>query len=280
MGNRYGIPRYLYTKPLTYGLEQRTQKVDLFPDLSCQNALRLKSRELDAALLSPIDYARNSNEYLMVPNICVSSTGNRTMLLHFRKGLRTINSIAADIGLISELVLAKIILIEKYDTNPQFVPMAPASPASRPDVTAMLAKADAALLVGGPTLSSSRETECAIDLVEEWVDLTDLPYVHAIWLSHRNSLAPSNLYVLRRSCDEGRRHLRDIALVASKEGQGTPEECEAYLASLDFNLDEAAIESLSEFCRYAFYHGILGEVPEIRFYPPELDPGIHSNSVA
>lgn len=278
MGNRYGIPRYLYTKPLTYGLEQGSQKVDLFTDLSSQNALRLKSRELDAALLSPIDYARNSDEYLVVPNICVSSTGNHTILLHFREGLRKINTIAADIGLTSELVLAKILLVEKYDTNPQFIPIAPSKTlASSPDVAAMMAKADAALLVGGPILFSSLDTKCTIDLVEEWSDLTGLPYVHAIWLSHRDSLTPSKAYLLKQSCDEGLRHLHDIAVAASRAGQGTPEECESYLESFSFNLDEETIESLSEFYRYAFYHGILGEVPEIRFFPPELEPDIPIN---
>jgi chorismate dehydratase len=278
MGNRFGIPRYLYTKPLTFGLEQGPQKVDLFTDLSSQNALRLKSRELDAALLSPIDYARNSDEYLVVPNICVGSTGNHTLLLHFREGLRKINTVATDIGLTSELVLAKILLIEKYDTNPQFIPMAPVKTmASSPDVAAMLARADAALLVGGPSLFSSLDTKCTIDLVEEWGDLTGLPYVHAIWLSYRDSLTPSKVYLLKQSCDEGLRHLPDIALAASREGQGTPEVCENYLASFNFNLDEETIESLSEFFRYAFYHGILDEVPEIRFYPPELEPDIPFN---
>jgi chorismate dehydratase len=267
MGNRYGIPRYLYTKPLTYGLEHETQKVNLLADLSSQNALRLKSRDLDAALLSPIDYARNSNEYLIVPNICVSGTGNRSTLLHFREGLRKINTIAADIGLTSEFVLAKIILTEKYDTNPQFIPMAA-------DVTRMLSKADAALLVGGPALFSSLDTQCTLDLVEEWVDLTDLPYVHAIWLSRRESLTPSDLYHLTKSCEEGLYHLRDIALAASRDEQSTPEECESYLASFNFKLDEGGLESISEFYRYAFYHGVLDDVPEIKLYPVELEPDI------
>jgi chorismate dehydratase len=270
MGNRYGIPRYLYTKPLTYGLEHGAQKANLLADLSSQNALRLKSRELDTALLSPIDYARNSDEYLIVPNICVSSTGNRSTLLHFREGLRSISTIAADIGLTSEFVLAKIILTEKYDTNPQFIPMAA-------DVTTMLAKADAALFVGGPALFSSLDTQCTIDLAEEWGDLTDLPYVHAIWLSRRESLSPSKLYLLRESCEEGLRHLSDIALDASKEEQCTPEECESYLASFNFKLDEETVESISEFYRYAFYHGVLGDVPEIKFYPAALEPDIPSS---
>ena len=270
MGNRYGIPRYLHTKPLTYGLEHGTHGVDLLADLSSQNALRLKSGELDAALLSPIDYARNSSEYLLIPNVCVSSTGSRTVLLHFREGLRNINTIAADIGLTSELVLAKIILNEKYDSNPRFLPMAP-------DVTVMLEKADAALLVGGPSLISSLDTKCTIDLVNEWHDLTDLPFVLALWISHRDSLTQNRVHLLKQSRDEGILHLSEIALTASNEERSTPEECKSYLSSFNFTLDENAIESLSEFYRYAFYYGVIGEIPEIKFYPAELEPGISLN---
>jgi chorismate dehydratase len=270
MGNRYGIPRYIYTKPLTFGLEHAAQGVDLLADLSSQNALRLKSRELDVALLSPIDYARNSDQYLIVPSICVSSTTSRTVLVHLREGLRRINTVAVDIGLTSELVLAKIVLSEKYDSDPQFIPMAP-------DINAMLAKADAALLVGGPALFSSLDAARTIDLVEEWNDLTDLPYVHSLWLSHRDSLTRGAVHSLKQSCKEGLHHLKDIALATSESEHVTREECESYLSSFSFELDEEAIESISEFFRYAFYYEVLGEVPEIKLYPEELLPDIPLN---
>jgi chorismate dehydratase len=270
MGNRYGIPRYVYTKPLTYGLEHAVQEVNLLTDLSSQNALRLKSRELDVALLSPIDYARNSNDYLIVPNICVSSTASRTVLLHLREGLRRINTIAVDIGLTSELVLAKIVLSERYDSGPQFIPMTP-------DINTMLTKADAALLVGGPALFSSLDTARTIDLVEEWNDLTDLPYVHALWLSRRDSLTLGAVHSLKQSREEGLHHLKDIALAASENEHITREECESYLSSFSFDLDDEAIESISEFYRYAFYYGVLSEVPEIKLCTQELPPDIPLN---
>ncbi len=294
MRTRYGIPYYFYTKPLTYRLEQDLENVDLHVDLSSQNAVRLKSNELDVALLSPIDYARNSSQYRIVPNICVSSkVGNRTVLLHFRKGLRKINTVAADIGLTSELVLAKIILTEKYNTSPQFIPMIPLSPnaavgsrcsgsrkaghaekrhnvvAGWPDVPAMLKKADAALIVGGPFVARSVDSECTIDLVEEWDDLTDLPYVLALWISRMDTLNPTNLYSLKHSLEEGLRHLDEIALSAAEEQPIEAEEYKSHLAPFKFTLDEGAIDSLSEFYRYAFYYGMIGEVPEIRFYPAE-----------
>jgi chorismate dehydratase len=270
MGNRYGIPLYVYTKPLTYGLEHAAQEVALLADLSSQNALRLKSRELDVALLSPIDYARNSDQYLIVPNICVSSAAGRTVLLHLREGLRRINTVAVDIGLTSELVLAKIVLSEKYDTDPQFIPMTP-------DINTMLAKADAALLVGGPALFSSLDAARTIDLVEEWNDLTDLPYVYALWMSHRNLLTLGTVHSLKQSCEEGVRHMKEIALEASKNKHVSRQECEDYLSSFSFDLDDEAIESISEFYRYSFYYGVLGEVPEIKLYPQEVPPDIPLN---
>jgi chorismate dehydratase len=270
MGIRFGVPRYVYTKPLTYGLEHAAEKADLLTDLSSQNALRLKSRELDVALLTPVDYARNSNEHLIVPNICASSTASRTVLLHLREGLRRINTIAVDIGLTSELVLAKIVLSEKYDSEPQFIPMTP-------DINTMLAKADAALLVGGPALFSSLDAARTIDLVEEWGDLTDLPYVHALWLSHRNSLTLDTVHSLKQSCEQGVRHMKEIALEASKNEEVSRQEFESYLSSFRFDLDDEAVESISEFYRYAFYYGMLGEVPEIKLYPEELPPDIPLN---
>lgn len=279
MPTRYGIPRHLYTKPLTYGLEKDLQNVDLHVDLSSQNSVRLKSNELDVALLSPVDYARNSSQYRLVPNICVSSKGgNQTVLLHFQKGLRKINTVAVDIGLTSELVLTKIILTEKYDTNPQFIPMMAASLVSGwPDVRAMLEKADGALIVGGPSVARSLDSECTIDLVEEWDDLTDLSYVHALWVSRLDALNPSGLYILKHSLEEGVRHISEIARSAAKEHHIEVEECESYLASFNFTLDEKGIDSLSEFYRYAFYYGLIGEVPEIRFYTAEEGSNISLN---
>ncbi len=271
MGTRYGAPPFPYTKPLTYGLQHRTQGVDFILDLSSQNALNLRSKKLDVALLSPIDYARYSSEYLIVPNLCASSAvGTRTILLHFRKGLRRIKTIAVDIGLTSELVLAKILLKEKYDTDPQFIPM-------EPDVTAMLAKADAALLVNGSSVFHPFENECSIDLVDEWNDLTDLPYVHALWIGRHDSLSPADLYLLNQSYEEGLAHLEEIVFATADEYHATPEDCESYFSSFAFNLDEDLTHALSEFYRYAFYHGILGEVPEIKFFPTPEGSNISLN---
>jgi chorismate dehydratase len=271
MLTRCGIPSHLYTKPLTYGLERNPQAIDLHVDLSSLNALRLKSRELDIALLSPIDYARNSGEYRVVPDLCVNSrTSNHTILLHFKEGLRRITTVAADIGSTSELVLAKIILSEKYDSNPQFLPM-------KPDLTAMLGRADAALLVGGMAPFMRYEQECTIDLVEEWTDVTNLPYVHALWVTRDERINPSVAYLLKQSHQEGLRHLAEIASAAADENNLDPARCESYLSSFGYFLDGDAMESLSEFYRYGYYYGVLGEIPEIHLLNVQDESDIRLN---
>ena len=263
MARRYGVPLHQYARPLFYGLDQSEHGIDLRIDLSSRNALRLKSGELDLALLSPIDYARNSSEYLILPEICISSRGgNRTVLLYFREGLKRIKTVAADIGLTSELVLTKIILTEKYDTNPEFIPMVA-------DVTAMLTKADGALVIGGPSAPVSNESVRALDLVDEWYDLTELPYVHSLWLGRRNAILPADLSILKKSLEEGLRHLKEIAASVAEEEQAEPRDSESYLGSFNFQLNNEAVEALAEFNRFAFYYGLIGEVPDIKLFPGE-----------
>jgi chorismate dehydratase len=261
MARRYGVPSHHYARPLYYGLDDSEHGIDLRIDLSSRNALRLKSGELDLALLSPIDYARNSSEYLILPEICVRSNGrSHTVLLYFREGLNRIKTVAADIGLTSELILTKIILTEKYDTNPEFIPMVP-------DVGAMLEKADGALVIGEPSSVASSRGERVLDLAEEWHDLTELPCIHSIWVGRRGSILPSDFSILKKSLKEGLRHLAEIAASLAQERQGEPREYESYLRSLHFQLDDEAIESLAEFHRFAFYYGIIGEVPDIHVFP-------------
>ncbi|MCZ6775533.1 MAG: hypothetical protein O7D34_03630 [Ignavibacteria bacterium] len=60
------------------------------------NALELRKHELHAAFVSPIDYARESSDYRIVPGIAVSS--RQAIDLHFRESIRTINTLAVELA--------------------------------------------------------------------------------------------------------------------------------------------------------------------------------------
>ncbi len=97
--------------------------------------------------------------------------------------LAQVRTIAADTASRSSLAYAQILFRKFIATDPEFLP-APADP------IAMLANADAALLIGDPALlalEAREQIEAAagpclwIDMAHEWRTRTALPWVAAVW---------------------------------------------------------------------------------------------------
>ncbi len=257
MRKKLAVPHHLYAAPLTYGLMRDESAVELVADLPAANALKLRNKDVDGAFITPIDYGRESSEYVIMPGIAAASRGESGAVgLFFHSGLNSLQTVAVDIGLTSEIVLTRIILAEKYNINPQFVPM-------MPDLTAMLAKADAALLAGNDLFRLGGEHR-KFDLVEEWSDLTGLPYVHGFWTWTPDSMTAAERGALRDARTAGLQNLP--SLPASHSALESPE---GYFERFSYELDDETLDSISEFFRYAFYYSILSDIPEIRIEPAE-----------
>lgn len=267
------VSEALYLKPLLQGLSGSSSPFDLHTDIPAQNALKLSKRDENTrcAFLSPIDYARHGGEYCIVPGIGVSSRNRTgTIQLFINSEITSVRRVAVDIRVTSEIILAKIILTEKFrnlaaqEGTIQFLAMLP-------DVEAMLNKADAALVVNlAPSIGSDR---FALDLVEEWNDLTNLPYVHGFWVSHNESLPYSDLHALVQAKRKGLTLLDAIAEDSALELKLSRDVCKAYLSAFSYDLNDAEQEGISEFFRYAYYHGVIGDIPELNFFEvPAIDP--------
>ena len=212
-------------------------------------AEQLLARSLDAAFLSPIDYARNASEYLIVPDSAVSSAeGNNAIVVHFREGATTVRTLAVPPASASDIITAKILLAERFDLNPRLVPVMGA-------LEEMLAKADAALLVPDAALRYALARPNALDLVEEWVSSTELPYVHGFWAAREHALTAGELGSLATAGKRGYARLADAGGPAL-----------GILESFSYDLTEDVREGIREFFRYAYYHGILPDVPDLRFF--------------
>lgn len=256
MKKRLGIQRDTFAKPVLYGLQEGTAKgfFDLFPDIPAQLALKLRQNELDGAFVSPIDFARDYTYYSLIPGAAVASEGaSETVFLLFKEHLSRIETVAADLTSSSEIVLATLILAEKYNCHIQIVPHT--HPPGK-----MLASVDA-LLVRGDAAFPHTEVGQKLDLVDEWSDITGLPYVHAVWAAREESLNRSEVEKILESAREGERALDTLA----------PKEFPDYLHQFDYSLNESAVAGLTEFYRMAYYHGILPDIPDVTFYRlPEL----------
>jgi predicted solute-binding protein len=267
MKSRLAISDALYLKPLVFGLDRTDSPFDPVIDIPAKNALKLfeRSEGIRSAFLSPIDYARHGADYCVVPDICVASSDpTNTIQLVLKSELHTVESIAVDVRFTSEIILAKIILEEKYRSDSsgkhlQFIPM-------MPNVEAMLAKADAALLVNEIPRTIHGTGMFTLDLVEEWNDLTGLPYVHGFWVGREEEMTELEASALLSAKKNGVLLKEQNAHGFVQQQKFTSEEITRYFSSFTYDLHEREEESLAEFIHYAYYHSVLGDVPEVRFF--------------
>ncbi len=263
-----GVPPSLYVQPLLAGLTDKDAPFEHHVDLPAQLSRFLSQRipplSAGCALLTPLDYCRHGGDYRIVPDVCLaSSLPSGTIRLYVQSDTRNIRSVAMDIRITSEILLAKVLLVEKFkilEATQDLVvhPM-------MPDLPSMLSKADAALIVHlGGNPPPPTDVYC-LDLVEEWFDLTGLPYVHNFWVYHDGDLSAESIKLLQRAATKGRSEVRDIAEQQATHHGGDASAYASYLEKFSTVLDLQARDSLQEFFHYLFYFGAIGDIPDLVF---------------
>jgi chorismate dehydratase len=171
--------------------------------------------------------------------------------LHFRSGLRSITRLAVDPSSSAEIVLARILLAEEFESRPEIMPHGG-------PLKAMLSEADAALVVGGTASGESEpgSTSRSLDLVEAWQELTDLPYVYGLWCAYERALSEADA-----------RRIQEAHQRAQTEADHLRAESPAHpLAAYHYSGQARVEESVRELLHYVYYHGILPDVPELEYY--------------
>jgi len=258
---RIGAVPDFFCRPVIFGLQQ--PKSPAAAGLSFEsagvNTERILNDECDAAMIGPVEFARNSSDFSLYPSIGVSSRGeSRTNVLCVNRNIRSIASVAVGAVSSSDIILAKIILSEKFEQDIVIVPVTGS-------VQQMLLKADAALLTGNALLTSQWKGP-TLDLVDEWTDMTDLPFVHLLCAARKEKYKKEIASLLLTSQELGAASLPVIAAQQSKELRHPVDALERQLEGYAYGFVDEAREALGEFFRYAFYLGILPDVPEIEVF--------------
>lgn len=226
------------------------------------NTERILNGECDAAMIGPVEYARNSSDFSLYPSIGVSSRGeSRTSVLCINQNIRSISSVAVGGVSSSDIILAKIILSEKFEQETVIVPVIGS-------VHQMLSKADAALVTGNGLFTSQWKGP-TLDLVDEWSDMTDLPFVHLLCAARKENYRKEIGPTLVSSQEAGVESFPVIAAQLADELSTSAGELEDRFGCYSYGFGDEAREALGEFFRYAFYLGIFPDVPEIEVFGEE-----------
>jgi chorismate dehydratase len=261
MSVRVGAVSYLNARPLVRGLERWPDRFDLRYDLPSRCASLLHAGEIDVGLIPSIEYL--GGDYRVVPGVGVASDGAvASVALFTRVPARGIRTLALDTSSRTSVALVKVLCARYFEVAPAFVE-------AGPDLPAMIAVADAALLIGEPALLAPYETLGLekIDLGAAWKAMTGLPFVYAFWAGVPGAVSPADVRCLQQARDEGR---RDSDQVAARYFEGDPA-LQAFGAEylrrhIRYDVGEAERAALERFFALAAEVGAAPAARPLRFY--------------
>ncbi len=222
--------------------------------LACVQAL--ERGEADVALVPLLHVLRDPEAYEVVPDVGIVSTESYPYVrLFLREGLGKVERLVFDPRYAQEILLTRIILQEHYQLTPQFVPVMHSSLEEL-----RRGEADAVLLVG-PDVPMIESEFLALDIGQEWFELTAYPMVWGVVASPEGRLEVEEAALIREAARVGAANIE--AYVQAME---PPVPVRTFLLEHFSPLLEGPAEGgLDEFRQYLFYYGALEEVPEVPF---------------
>jgi chorismate dehydratase len=196
---RLGAVDYLNARPLVHGLEQRSNLVTLRFDVPSKCAELLHDEAIDVGMIPSIEYLRGASSYAIAAGMGIISDGPVASVAVFSpRPIDEVRTIAVDTSSRTSTGLLRVLCREAFGAEPEFVPMPPS-------VDAMLARCDAALVIGDPALYLDHRAAGLLktDLGECWTTLTRLPFVWAFWAGRPAALSTAVVAALVRARDEG-----------------------------------------------------------------------------
>lgn len=251
---RISASSYSNTAPLIwsflYGANHGRVEI-ILDNAPARSAQLLAEGRVDAALVPVIAYQMIENAKI-VPGVCVGARERVRSVCIITDGreLDSVRSVSLDLSSKTSVVLTKIIFRE-------FMGFEPAWREVEPDIAAMLENADAALLIGDPSLSISAGDGVryrAFDLAELWNSYTGLGFVFAMWMTRGNG--PDLDFAAAR--DEGLAHIEEIAANYEAEIGLSQREMVEYLSkNISYSVDSDMEAGMKLYFDLAFKHGLI-----------------------
>jgi len=257
---RIGAVGYLNARPLVYELDGAPS----FPvryDVPSECARLLHEGAIDLGLIPSIEYLRGG-PYRIVPDLAIASNGPvASVALYTTKPMRDVRSIALDSGSRTSVALTRVLCHRHFHVEPSFEPLSP-------DLSKMLERCDAALLIGDiALLTDARPGVEKIDLGEAWTAMTGTPFVYAFWAGRFGALDEDDVRELQRARDAGVTQNDEIAREYFPDSPARQAIGAKYLRdNIKYYLRDDERAGLETFYRYAAEAGVVPGTRRIEFY--------------
>ncbi|KUO70364.1 MAG: ABC transporter substrate-binding protein [Desulfosporosinus sp. BRH_c37] len=233
----------------------------------------LSDGRIDMAPISAFSYGEHWKEYLILPNLSVSTKGRVGSILLFSKvPLKDLNGLTVALTDTSatSVNLTKILLHHYYGVVPRYLTM-------RSNLQGMFAKADAALLIADAAIQAAlNQPECYIyDLGEEWFNYTGFSMTYAVWafpkrlISEREEEVFTVYQMLIDAKAKALCNMEDIFKTCQTMLGGSLKFWGDYFIQFNYGLDQTTITGLKKYLDLCFEQKLLASRPLLEFWPEE-----------
>ncbi|MEA3363331.1 MAG: menaquinone biosynthesis protein [Thermodesulfobacteriota bacterium] len=267
-----GYIPYLNCVPFFHQLKKNGFKGKLVTGVPSELNRMLQRRELDVSPSSSFEYARNWQNYLLLPNHSISSIGKvKSVLLFSPVDLSELSGrqIAITGESATSINLLRIIFREFYAMH-DVTDVVPDLP-----IEAVIAQNKPALLIGDRALRLAHQLPSGMrmfDLGEIWHQKTGLPFVFALWMINRNALnefseqlallgdqlLASREYLIGKPYPEATKIADNIGLDAVTIVD--------YWNTIDYSLGKDHLQGVKLFFQLCRKYNLLEEEPELNFW--------------
>jgi chorismate dehydratase len=263
---RLGRISYLNVLPIYHALESRFEEngFHLVRGTPAELNAGMQRGEVDLGSISAMEYGRNFKDYLLLPDLSISSRGPVGSVLLFSRrpfGELTGRRVRVSAASASGAALVKVLLRELFQVNPDYC-QGPLAGRPLDEVEALLAIGDEAL-----RLKNEKVMPFELDLGEAWQELTGLPFVFGVWAVRRAfaeaepETTKSLHRLLLRSMTCGLGSLAELSRIAAAPFGMTEAQVLAYFRQLDYALGPEHEKGLRTFFQYLVAQGELAEEP-------------------
>lgn len=270
MSPRIGHINFLNVLPLHYGYQHTAQDLQIVYGVPTFLNNELKAGRIDLSNVSSIEYARQSNELLILPKLCVRADDDVTsIVLISRKPIEDLrdDKIILTSKSATAQRLLKIILHESYDARPNYETRAVTIDKPVDD------DAQAVLFIGDDALYlylHRPKNLYVYDLGKEWHKLTGRQMVYALWTVRKEFAAQetfkSTYDKLVEAFAYGIEHKAEAIRSVLATKPFTFDELDKYLGGvIKWDLTTEGLEALKIYYRKAHELKLIDAEPELRF---------------
>ncbi len=246
---RIGSVPYLNAAPLTRDLAS-----ELIFATPARLAEMLRRDELDAALVSITEVLLN-DRYDILDGVAIGSLGEvYSVLLAHKQPLAEAKEIFCDTASLTSVNLLKVLLAER-GLKPEFKPLENYAAAKDKDFV---------LLIGDTAIEFQRapHEHAVFDLGHAWTEMTNLPFVYAVWALQRSLESRALRGALRQAKRFGMETLDHI--IETREEFDEDFRRDYFEWHIQYHLGEDEKRAIAKFCELLRKHN-LGPVFEPKF---------------